>query len=255
MSGILSELYPFLGIYNFRDLGGIPIGTNSTTRLSKLYRSDSFDDATEEDIELLFNVIGVRRIIDLRASDEVASIAHSISVPIAGIEYCHRPMDSGQIQVTERIEDILPSRYMSYLEVCTESLVAAIQDLASTPHIPTVIHCRVGKDRTGVLVALVLSLIGVGADLVSADYAKTALAMPKIRIQLAGSSFYAKNLGNLPDEIYSARADTMLRFLALLDEKYGSPLEWALANGIHGDIISKLIANFTEDLVSKEISN
>ena len=242
----LGERYPFLGIFNFRDLGGIPVSSISSTRLSRLYRSDSFNDSTDEDIELLLKVIGIRKIIDLRAKNEVTVLALTEKILISSVEYCHRPMNGGSIQVTERIEDILPSRYMSYLELCTESLVAAIHDLAATPNVPTVIHCRVGKDRTGVLVALVLSLIGVSADQICADYAKTALAVPKIRLQLAKSSFYATTLGNLPDEIFSAREDTMLRFLALVDEKYGSPLAWASSHGIDDQIIAQLIVNFTE---------
>jgi protein tyrosine/serine phosphatase len=98
----------------------------------------------------------------------------------------------------------------------TSSFNLEFRDIAEEGEWRTVIHCRAGKDRTGVLIAVLLNLLGVSDEQIAEDYSLTGLAMPKIMNRLRQSSAYMENVKKLPDEMYSAKKETMLKFLELV---------------------------------------
>ena len=164
--------------WNFRDLGGYRARDGRAVRWRRLFRADGLDRLTEADLRQI-ETLGLRTVIDLRTEDEVA---RGRLAPTAGEPaWHHLPM-----------LDVLPPRrstrpgpgpaYVAdqYLAMTASAAgsVAAFLELVCTPDAyPLVFHCFAGKDRTGILTALVLGLLGVAdADIVE-DYALSRAAM------------------------------------------------------------------------------
>jgi protein tyrosine/serine phosphatase len=93
------------------------------------------------------------------------------------------------------------------------------------------VHCAAGKDRTGVVVALALSIAGVQRDAIVADYALTGERIGAILDRLRASVTYAKDVDRLADDAHRPRAQTMASFLAEIDRRYGGVDGWLVRHG------------------------
>ena len=160
------------GCSNVRDLGGLPVGGGGAVRERVLVRADSLTQLDEDGIRALDDY-GVVRIIDLRAEDETAGLAHPYarhavyrSVPWVdvGRELEHDPS----------VERGLADLYRGSLDRNVRPVAAAVRAFLDAPEGPVVVHCAGGKDRTGMLVAVLLETAGVPRDVVVADYAVSA---------------------------------------------------------------------------------
>ncbi|WP_316520552.1 tyrosine-protein phosphatase [Kitasatospora brasiliensis] len=172
----------FDALHNFRDLGGHPAADGQSVRWGLLYRSDSLGKLTSPaDLDRL-HALGVRTVIDLRYPWEIAAKGR---VPdFEGLEYHnlsieHRPYDQAEID-----PELDPWRYLAdrFAEV-TEDGVREIRqalDVITAAEAPVVFHCASGKDRTGLIAALLLTLLGVDEDTIAADFALTELATPHL---------------------------------------------------------------------------
>ncbi|KJF15875.1 MULTISPECIES: tyrosine-protein phosphatase [Acidithrix] len=105
------------------------------------------------------------------------------------------------------------------------------------------VHCAAGKDRTGVLVALVLFLIGVPEEAAALDYLKTAENMDRVVQRFRTWPRYANNMENLPEEIDRCEPRTIETFLRVLNSRYGGAHEWVLQKGVSVDAIEQLGAS------------
>ena len=239
--------HTFDGLFNFRDMSGLTPSLGKRIKPNVLFRSDAFGDASERDVQRLLNEFRINRVIDLRTDREVS--AEKLS-PMQKdvVSYRRRVIDSGPGNAIENAEpgSRLAYRYLQYFDYGRESIVSAVRDMSENGDWRTVIHCRAGKDRTGVVTAVLLDLIGVNDDEIAEDYSLTALAMPKIMTRLRQSSTYAENVKKLPDEMYSAKRETMLAFLELARKELGSFESWLLANDVTSIEIDQLRNNLLE---------
>ena len=119
--------------------------------------------------------------------------------------------------------------YLRYLERRPDSIVAALRAIAE-PDGATVVHCAAGKDRTGMVIALALSVAGVPPEVIAADYAESQSQMIAIIEQLASNQLYELNPDEL-DKIPPASADTMLGVLEAIDTDHGGVLGWLAEHG------------------------
>ncbi len=127
------------------------------------------------------------------------------------------------------------------LEDAAPQIVGALTALAAPDARPAVFHCTAGKDRTGLLSALVLSLLGVPEDTVVADYALSGAAMARLRAKLLIKFPDGKLLVDADaDAIFSADPSNMVALFAHLNERYGSVTEYASAIGIPDDVVDRL---------------
>ncbi|AEW98981.1 tyrosine-protein phosphatase [Streptantibioticus cattleyicolor] len=172
----------FERLHNFRDMGGYRTSDGRRVRRQRLYRSDSLGKLQGEDWQR-YLALGVRTVIDLRYPWEIAARGR---VPdYQGLEYHnlsieHRPYDQAEID-----PGVDPWRYLAdrFAEVAadgTAEIRQALETVAAAPPAPVVIHCASGKDRTGLLAALLLALLGVGEDDILADFALTELASERL---------------------------------------------------------------------------
>ncbi|MEV4623704.1 tyrosine-protein phosphatase [Asanoa sp. NPDC049573] len=149
---------------NVRDLGGLATTGGRRIRPDALLRSDNHDRLTPETIATI-RAGGVRRIVDLRWARECAARPS----PFAGDPlYAHVPL------LGDDDYELVPDSYAALLDHSRPGIGAAFRAVAEAPPGGVIVHCHEGKDRTGVLVALLLLVAGVPEDEVADDYALTA---------------------------------------------------------------------------------
>lgn len=231
-----------LPLHNFRDVGGLRTSDGRRTAAGVLFRSDSPHGMGDEEVGHLVNALRVRTLVDLRSDREVEGEGHHAELS-AKVTRHHLPIAGGPGNAIESAADgeRLAARYDEYLEQHTDSLVGAVRAIARTTHGASLVHCRAGKDRTGVVVALVLSAVGVVDDDVVRDYELTTSGMVKILAELRRSETYAANTRRLPDEMYRSDAATMTAFLRILDERHGGAGRWLLGHGLEQDDLDSLV--------------
>ena len=108
---------------------------------------------------------------------------------------------------------------------------------------PTLVHCAAGKDRTGVLVALVLDVVGVRREAVIADYALSAE-----RVEALFRRWTAAVGVDMPDDLtpHLPRAEVIATVLARLDAEHGGAAGWLRANGLEDDAMERLRARLVD---------
>jgi hypothetical protein len=112
------------------------------------------------------------------------------------------------------------SVYFSYLVDRPDSVLAALRAVAYAPG-AALVHCAAGKDRTGTVVALALTLAGVEREAVVADYVASSERVEGVVARLLASSTYADNLRGRPISSHLSRPEAMTTFLDHLEQKYG----------------------------------
>ncbi len=230
---VAEEAFEYKGLHNLRDLGGLHVRGGGHLRSGVLIRSDSLHAAEPEDVDHLLNTVGLVSILDLRSARELDLDGTNELIP-ATVAHHHFPIAGGPGGAIEGAPagERLAARYLEYLDNDTHSIIGAIRTLANGRGGATIVHCRVGKDRTGIVIALVLAAVGVEPGDIARDYELTTEPMKRLMVQLRASATYAANVSLLPDEMYSSQARTMLSFLGQLDSVHGGAANWMLGHGL-----------------------
>nr|WP_222109612.1 tyrosine-protein phosphatase [Streptomyces cupreus] len=212
-------------MHNFRDLGGYRTPDGRRVRPGRLYRADSLGKLTEgtEDWSR-FLALGVRTVIDLRYPWEIETrgrVPDHASFTYRNLSIEHRPYDQAALTADVAAGPYLAERFLEVAEDGTEEIRQALELIAKSAESnePLVFHCASGKDRTGELAALVLSLLGVDEQTIIEDFSLTELATEALL-----SEWRARNDGRSPQWPDFARApeSVMRLFLKALKERYGS---------------------------------
>lgn len=181
---------PVEGIHNFRDLGGYPVSTfpSKTVRRNIIFRCAEPSQITPDGIQTLHS-LGVTTFFDLRSGPEIEKMkARTPVIEIKGIDRVFVPVfadkDYSPEHIALRYKDYASSgpggftrAYQDILRSAPPSYRRILLHLAGKPDEPCVIHCTAGKDRTGVLAALILELAGVDKDTIAQEYALTELGL------------------------------------------------------------------------------
>jgi protein-tyrosine phosphatase len=223
VTGAPTRHVPLEGTYNVRDAGGYLTQDGRAVRWRTLFRADSLHRLTEDgQIHLLDT--GLRTIVDLRRDAErvVAPnvFADSSQVRYVWISLAPNPADGEGRR--ELAPDSLGRTYREIVETRQAELREILHTLAQPGAFPALVHCTAGKDRTGIVVALLLALAGVDHATIAQDYALTSMyltepyfADARLRAEAAGHSWEQyQNLLVCP-------ADLMLATLADIDARYG----------------------------------
>ena len=121
-------------------------------------------------------------------------------------------------------------------------LVDALEIIAEGENHPVVFHCTAGKDRTGVLAAMVLTAIGIVDDDVVEDYTLSASLMNEIRVRITSDPETAQAVKDQPEYQWEASAESMAVFLSLLRREYGSAHGYLRAHGADSSLVDRLKA-------------
>ncbi len=166
------------GTRNTRDIGGYPAAGGSQSAWGMLYRSDNLSYLTDKDLEVLVS-IGITSIVDLREEKRIGKYPNRIPDSVEYLIYpvydktkpLHIPLLAGR----KRIPEIFRESYIEYLEDWGHRMKPVFELLADPDAYPILIHCTNGKDRVGVITALVLDLLGVPREYIISDYSLSNL--------------------------------------------------------------------------------
>lgn len=237
-------------IFNFRDLGGYLAGQGRRVRWSRLYRSDAMHRLSDNDLDTLQG-LGLRTVIDVRTHVEVAEHGW-FPVDRHRVDHHHLPViarpweDDDRLPLPEPGTDaaFLTDRYLDMLAEGGPSFAAIAGVLARPDAYPVAFHCAVGKDRTGVIAAVLLSVLGVADDLIIHDYTLSALGMARLEDWLvANSPEGAEQFGRQPAAWLASPPAAMVGFLGRLRDAHGSAEGYLLDEGVAPASIAALRAN------------
>jgi protein-tyrosine phosphatase len=176
---------------NLRDVGGYKTRDGKTVARGVAYRSDTFNPMSAEEIKRLER-LALKNDYDLRTNAEVKAMPDELP---PGVEYhqlnvladekgaaaaelealLHQPKKANKVLGDGKIEAMFMQVYRAFITLpsAKQSYRALFQDLANPEMAPGVFHCTTGKDRTGWAAAALLTLLGVPAETVMADYMRT----------------------------------------------------------------------------------
>jgi protein-tyrosine phosphatase len=135
-----TRLHRLQGAYNLRDLGGLPTEDGGTTRPGRVFRSDSLQSVTPEDVALLHDRLGIRSLVDLRGEDEVVAEGKGLLAD-RDVRYVNLPLvqeDGTLVSYLEdaRTVDLVP-RYLSYLDSPGRAMLRALELISGAEEAPT----------------------------------------------------------------------------------------------------------------------
>lgn len=221
------------GCLNARDLGGLPARGGALVRSGAVVRSDSLHRLTPAGVDAAVRH-PVSRVVDLRSWGEVEAQAHPFAnTPL----YAHHPAWGMLRGLGDRPS--LWEIYQAGIEQSAPALAAAATAVAEAPPGAVVVHCNAGKDRTGILVALLLSAVGVPHDVIVADYVRSDEFL---------AAHYRRELSELDGDeaawlasIQRCDPDVMRWLLRHLDEVYGGAQTYLVSGGMSLEAIDLLI--------------
>ena len=225
----------FAGTYNFRDTGGYPARNGGVTRWRTLYRSDSPHRLSASDRASLIQG-GLRTAIDLRQAEELAEAPNAFAAS-AHVAYRHVPL----LNDAPSMPDVLPTLveiYRSILDDRGEQVGAVLAALAAPDGLPAVVNCTAGKDRTGLIVALLLGLAGVPDEDIVADYALSGVCLAGVYLDEARRR--AEEQGFSYDLLVQCDPAFMRTTLAHLRTRYGGIEAYVRATGLGDAEIDRL---------------
>lgn len=235
------------GSINFRDLGGLRTADGRPVRTGHLFRSDALHRLTASDIDILSR-LEIATLIDLRSPVEIELSGPSPLLE-RGTRHLHMPVFSRDLSLDDITPDsTLGDLYMRMLELGTGGVGLLFETLSQEEHFPAIIHCAAGKDRTGIVSALILRALGVPDETIVADYALTDRNIMQLvqRMQASGQSFSTQ----VPDDMIRAVPETMETFLRSLDETYGSTTGYLDHAGVQQDVINAVRDQLLEPVSS-----
>lgn len=235
------------GIFNTRDLGGLTTSDGSEVRYGRVVRADALHRLNRAKEE--FARAGVTRVIDLRDDTERERAG---VLDIDGIEVLHQSMldpafgwiDKDEILPTE----LLRTRYREILSSFGDRLAASLDAIATVvadgvePSGAVAFHCALGKDRTGLLSAMLLSILGVRTEQIVADYTRSANATA-VQIQWLWSFGYVDGEAldvDLREGLWSARPETMTATLEWVEDEFGGFDNYVLDQGVGSQVLDSL---------------
>jgi protein-tyrosine phosphatase len=221
------------GCFNVRDAGGWPTedGRRMTTGL--LYRADDPVRLTDEGRARIAE-LGLHAVIDLRQQAQfdrgyafgAAEITHHIPTVDRLIDLDNPPRFEDAIDIVGLYEDMI--------ERGGSQLVHAVDAVAQ--HIaegPVLVHCVAGKDRTGLVVALIQAAIGVTVESIVAEYALSDVPTQRRREAMIATPLSGDPpVGRSPVLLWSAPAEVMTLFARRITELHGSMAAWPAALGV-----------------------
>jgi protein-tyrosine phosphatase len=243
----MQRLIALEGCLNFRDLGGYPTADGGRVRWRRLFRSDALHALSAADVARLRDQIGLATVVDLRSSAERRGEGES-GLRRAGIAHHHVPLFDGEALGASDARSAvltLADRYWLLAEYAKEKIARVLTTLAASEG-PAVYHCAAGKDRTGVVSAVVLGVLGVPDEIIVADYAATRENLAAIVERLMATASYASVLAALPPDTLHAEAETMVSFLERIRAAYGDMRGYAQAAGVGPGALEALVVRLVE---------
>ncbi|HXA32369.1 MAG TPA: tyrosine-protein phosphatase [Acidimicrobiales bacterium] len=229
---LLERRIPITGTWNVRHVGGYVTTDGRTTKPYTLIRGDALH-GLDDDGRAHLRSLSVRTVIDLRRDTERET--HPDLLDDVGARVINLPLfeaDRGA-GATGDLELTLDGIYRMLVEDRGPAIAAVIRELAAPGALPAVVHCSVGKDRTGVIIALVLSVVGVPDEVIALDFAATGLFLTDERraLMVAMIASYGMEESQAA-QLMSSDPVLITEVLASVRRLHGSVESYLVAHGV-----------------------
>ena len=221
------------GAFNLRDLGGYRTASGGRIRWRRLFRSDSLHRLTEADVAALAD-LGVHTVIDLRTGEEVRERGSFDGTT----QYHHLPLidqlrSRDAVNTTYTDPARVTARYLEILDEGRAQMAEVLTLLTDEATYPAVFHCAAGRDRTGVVAATVLGLLGVADEDIVADYVLSQEAMERLLEHLRAEHPDAgEELDRVGPGLVSLFGEAIMGLLNAVRDRFGSFEAYAEALGV-----------------------
>ncbi len=227
----------FEGVSNFRDLGGYRTNSGGSTRWGMVFRADALFGLTEGDLDA-YRGLGLQVVFDLRGDREQAEQPNPVesrSVPLVFRRPAQPGTDAEVVLRASSIEEgelVLAELYLGHLAHGAARIGEIFTAMAGPEGLPAVFHCHAGKDRTGIVAALLLELLGVDRSTILDDYELTARY--RLRTHQEGTFQRLVDNGMAPDAaagVLTTPRWAMGDAMVALDQEYGGVDAFLLGPG------------------------
>jgi protein-tyrosine phosphatase len=236
----------FENIPNFRDIGGYRTRDGRTVAWRRLFRSGEMSSMTHGDLAKLKKELGLTSVIDLRSGFEVkhrgmgllegAEVRYYnvVFIPDGGQPNTELPRYDGFTNMGELYIDLLRQKGFG------KRIVEALEIIAAPENHPLVFHCTAGKDRSGILAAMLLSILNVSDKDIVTDYSLSGAYMEALIEQLRSVKGPTPDVTELPDFFWTAAPESMKLLLETLRRENGSIEKYLTANGAGPSLFRRL---------------
>ena len=240
------------GCGNFRDLGGYEAADGRSTRWRRLFRSDALQWLTADDIETLAaEGLSLVAGYDLRTDEEVTLYGHG-PVFASGTRLHHLPFFPTFGEDREKMRsiafatgEVAGAEYAALLDQSRSCFAGVFNALADDESYPAAFFCAAGKDRTGMVSAVLLRALGVADEQIIEDYALSGppdIERMRERLGALGRELDA----DLDPAKLAAHPDTMLHFLRVFDDRFGSVEAFLAGCGVSQRVIERVREHLLE---------
>ncbi len=225
------------GCFNFRDLGGYETDVGRATRYQRLFRSDELNLLTAADQDELAR-LGLATVIDLRTAEEVGTKGRA---NVSAVRY-QLPIDDSLLAPAagpwHAEPALVAETYVAALAGSVETLREVLAVLTDPSTYPAVISCSSGVERTGIVTAVVLGLLGIPDDRIVSDFAGSREAVLRRigRLRFEHPLVVSDELDRYGAGLLGVVPEAMTLFLHRIREEYGSLLGYAQAIDMAGAV-------------------
>ena len=242
MSGIFERQIRLQGAFNVRDLGGYGRADGTTTRWRSVLRADGLQGLTGADVALLLD-LGLVTVVDLRSNVELERDPSAFARH-ASVDYRHVPLFDSLAPVDQMFASTagfgLAARYASAADICGPALATVARTVAEAGEGVVLFNCTAGKDRTGIVAAMLLSLAGVADDEIVADYALTATIAAPLMDRLRQAALRRGLSETAAATLLGSEPDTMRAFLGHVAGRHGGFAAYLADAGVSAGHLDRL---------------
>jgi protein-tyrosine phosphatase len=238
----------FESVINFRDLGGYKARGGRMVAWRRLFRSGELHHMTRSDFNRLTGEIRLASVIDLRSAIERERQGIGL-LSEAGVKYHSVSFlsDGGDRKANEQRYSNFSNMGEFYIYLVRkrefgQQIIEALKIIAASENHPLIFHCAIGKDRTGILAAILLNILGAGDEDIITDYSLSAPYMAELIGRKDSEPEIAQAVKVLPAYFWEAAPESMALFLAELRREYGSARGYVEAQGAEPSLIERLEA-------------
>lgn len=229
-------------------MGGLPTSDGRKTRWRRFLRSDLLSGLSDEALATL-HVYGLRTVVDLRTTEEILRWPCSLAGD-ARFDYRHRNLEGDEpIPWYDLSQEHWPlsDSYAALLASRGPAIRDVLAALAGSAGAPAVFFCAGGTDRTGIIAALVLSLVGVPDEVIAEDYSLSSQGLvSRFAAEGAPSWMPPNDLASGRALATLARPETMIELLRLVRRDFGGVNSYLLHAGVTAEEIDRIRGGFLD---------
>ena len=243
MSKKNSRHIPLSGTYNIRDLGGYKTYTGARVPWQKFFRGDNPHLLSVKGMNYLYSQ-GLRLVVDLRTKNEIKGAPNPFE-NFPGVEYVNLPIFDDlapviMLQKQGSDENPLLHFYLEAIHGQGNAIKEVLRRISTIQDGAVLFNCTAGKDRTGIIAALLLGLVGVSEEEIVNDYALTASLIPGLVDKLLAESKARGANTERHSRMLESPSEVMQALLSEIESKFGSTEDYLKENGMEQEEIQRL---------------